>query len=63
MPPGFANTELIKSIPEVVLDKLKAQIPLRRLAEPEEIAHTVRYIIENDYFTTRVIAIGGGMQV
>lgn len=61
--PGFANTELIKSIPEVVLDKLKAQIPLRRLAEPSEIAHSVRYIIENDYFTTRVLAVGGGMQV
>ena len=61
--PGFANTELIKSIPEAVLDKLKAQIPLRRLAEPSEIAHSVRYIIENDYFTTRVLAVGGGMQV
>jgi len=38
-------------------------IPLRRLAEPDEIAHTVRYVIENEYFTTRTIAIGGGMQV
>ena len=61
--PGFANTEMVQSIPETVLDKLKAQIPLRRLAEPAEIAHSVRFIIENDYFTTRVIAVGGGMQV
>ncbi|MGK2905699.1 MAG: SDR family NAD(P)-dependent oxidoreductase [Desulfuromonadales bacterium] len=61
--PGFANTEMIKSIPELVLDKLKELIPLHRLAEPAEIAHTVRYIIENDYFTTRTIPIGGGMQV
>jgi 3-oxoacyl-[acyl-carrier protein] reductase len=61
--PGFANTEMVKSIPEKVLDKLIAEIPLRRLAEPSEIAHSVRYIIENDYFTTRVLAVGGGMQV
>ena len=61
--PGFANTEMVQNIPEKVLDKLIAEIPLRRLAEPSEIAHSVRYIIENDYFTTRTIAIGGGMQV
>jgi 3-oxoacyl-[acyl-carrier protein] reductase len=61
--PGFVNTEMVKSIPEGVLNKLIEQIPLRRLAEPAEIAHTVRYVIENEYFTTRTIAIGGGMQV
>ncbi len=61
--PGFANTEMAQAIPETVLEKLKALIPLRRLAEPSEIAHSVRFIIENDYFTTRVLAVGGGMQV
>ncbi|HMB16912.1 MAG TPA: SDR family oxidoreductase [Pelovirga sp.] len=61
--PGFVNTDMVSSIPETVLNKIKGLIPLRRLAEPEEIAHTVRYIFENDYFTTRTIAIGGGMQV
>ena len=61
--PGFVNTEMVKTIPEPVLEKLKELIPLHRLAEPDEIAHTVRYVIENEYFTTRTIAIGGGMQV
>lgn len=61
--PGFANTDMVKTIPEPVLDKIKDMIPLHRLAEPQEIAHTVRYIFENDYFTTQTIAIGGGMQV
>ena len=54
---------MVKSIPEPVLEKIKELIPLRRLAEPSEIAHSVRYIIENEYFTTRTIAVGGGMQV
>lgn len=61
--PGFANTDMVKTIPDPVLEKIKDMIPLHRLAEPNEIAHTVRYIFENDYFTTRTIAIGGGMQV
>jgi len=61
--PGFVNTEMVKTIPEPVLEKIKALIPLHRLAEPSEIAHSVRYIIENEYFTTRTIAVGGGMQV
>jgi len=61
--PGFVNTEMVKTIPEPVLDKIKSLIPLQRLAEPAEIAHTVRYVIENEYFTTRTISIGGGMQV
>jgi len=61
--PGFVNTEMVKSIPEPVLDKIKDLIPLNRLAEPSEISHSVRYIIENEYFTTRTIPVGGGMQV
>ena len=61
--PGFAETDMVKTIPDVVLDKIISDIPLRRLAKPEEIAHTVRYIVENDYFTTRTIPIGGGLQV
>jgi 3-oxoacyl-[acyl-carrier protein] reductase len=54
---------MVKTIPAAVLDKIRELIPLHRLAEPDEIAHTVRYVIENDYFTTRTISIGGGMQV
>lgn len=61
--PGFVNTDMVKSIPEPVLGKIIDLIPLRRLAEPVEIAQTVRYIFENEYFTTRTISIGGGMQV
>jgi len=61
--PGFINTEMVQAIPEPVLDKIRAKVPLRRLGEPSEIAHTVRYIVENDYFTTRTIAIDGGVQV
>jgi 3-oxoacyl-[acyl-carrier protein] reductase len=61
--PGFVNTEMVKQIREDVLAKIKAQVPMGRLAEPEEIAHTARYIIENDYFTSRTISVDGGLRL
>ena len=61
--PGYVNTEMVQQIRAEVLDKLKAQIPLGRLAEPNEIAHTARYIIENDYFTSRTISVDGGYRL
>jgi 3-oxoacyl-[acyl-carrier protein] reductase len=61
--PGFVNTEMVQQIPPGVLEKIKAQIPLGRLAEPGEVAHTARYIIENDYFTSRTISLDGGLRL
>lgn len=61
--PGFVNTEMVEQIRPDVLDKIKAQIPLGRLAEPAEIAHTARFIIENDYFTGRTISLDGGLRI
>jgi 3-oxoacyl-[acyl-carrier protein] reductase len=61
--PGFVNTEMVQQIPPGVLEKIKSQIPLGRLAEPAEVAHTARYIIENDYFTSRTISLDGGLRL
>ena len=61
--PGYVNTEMVQQIRPDVLDKIKAQIPLGRLAESEEIAHTARFIIENDYFTSRTISLDGGLRI
>ena len=61
--PGYVNTEMVSQIRDTVLDKIKALVPLGRLAEPSEIAHTARYIIENDYFTSRTISVDGGFRL
>ena len=61
--PGYVNTEMVQQIRGDVLDKIKAQVPLGRLAEPAEIAHTARYIIENDYFSSRTISVDGGFRL
>ncbi len=61
--PGYVNTEMVSQIRPDVLKKITDQVPLGRLAEPEEIAHTARYIIENDYFSSRTISVDGGFRL
>ena len=61
--PGFIATEMVASMKPEALDKMTAGIPLRRLGEPEEIGLTVEYIIENDYFTGRIIEMDGGIRI
>ena len=46
-----------------VLDKLTAPVPLKRLGLPEEIAHAVLFIFENDFFTGRCLEIDGGLRL
>ena len=61
--PGFIATEMVASMKPEALEKIAATIPLGRLGKPEEIAHTVKYIFENDYVTGRVIEMDGGIRL
>jgi 3-oxoacyl-[acyl-carrier protein] reductase len=61
--PGYINTEMVAAIREDVKQKIIEQIPIRRLGDPSEISHSVFYILENDYFTGRVIECDGGLRI
>jgi len=61
--PGFTRTDLLAGMPPEMLDKVTAPVPLKRLALPEEIAHTAVFIAENDYFTGRSIDVDGGLRL
>jgi 3-oxoacyl-[acyl-carrier protein] reductase len=61
--PGYINTEMVAKIRQDVLDKIIAKIPVGRLGEMSEISRTVQFIIENDFFTGRVIEVDGGMRI
>ncbi|MDB6061794.1 MAG: fabG [Verrucomicrobiaceae bacterium] len=61
--PGFIATEMVASMKEEALEKMAEGIPLHRLGLPEEIGHTIIYILENDYFTGRVIEMDGGIRI
>lgn len=61
--PGFCNTQMVAAMPQKVLERIKAKIPLGRLAEPNEIGHSAVYILENDYFNGRVLEVDGGLRL
>lgn len=61
--PGFVNTPMVANMNPKALENLKGGIPLKRLAEAEEIALTSVFLFENDYFTGRVVEVDGGLRL
>lgn len=61
--PGFTNTELTaQNNPPEELAKIAANIPVRRLAEPREIAEVVAFLCSsrNGYLTGQTVFVDGG---
>ena len=61
--PGFINTEMVQAMKPEALAKLSAGIPLKRVGEPDEIAQTVEFILENDYVSGRCFEIDGALRL
>ena len=61
--PGFTHTEILANMRPEMLEKITAPVPLKRLGRPEEIAHAVLFIFENDFFTGRCIEVDGGLRL
>jgi 3-oxoacyl-[acyl-carrier protein] reductase len=61
--PGFIETPMTATMKPEAIDRALSMVPLRRWGQPEEIAHSARYIIENDFFSGRVIEIDGGVRL
>ena len=63
--PGYVSTEMIESIPEKVLDRMKGSIPMGRLAEPWEIAPVVHFLAADasGYITGQVWGVNGGLDM
>lgn len=61
--PGFVRTPLVAGMKPEALAKVTAPVPLGRLGEPTEIAHTVGFIFENDFVTGRCLEVDGGLRL
>jgi acetoacetyl-CoA reductase/3-oxoacyl-[acyl-carrier protein] reductase len=63
--PGFIETEMLATVPEKVLDAIRAQVPLNRLGRAEEIARAVEFLASDGsaYITGQVLAVNGGMEM
>lgn len=63
--PGVVTTSLSKTVRTLTKDAIKKMIPLRRYAEPQEIAEVVLFLASPaaDYITGQVITVDGGLSI
>ncbi len=61
--PGVIRTAMTDAMKPEAKERLVKMKPVGRLGEAEEIAHTAKYIFENDFFTGRVVEIDGGISM
>ena len=63
--PGYTNTDMVKAVPVVHLEKIKETIPVGRLGEPEEIARCVTFLASYDsgFITGSTITANGGQYI
>jgi len=61
--PGFTMTEMVKKMPNTVLEKMRKKSPLNMLAEPIDIANAFLYLASNEarFITGAVLSIDGGV--
>ena len=61
--PGYVKTEMTSAMSEDVLNSIVSQVPIGRLASPDEIAHSVCFLTEdrNAYMTGANLPVNGGM--
>ena len=63
--PGFVATDMLATIPEKVLERVKAQIPAGRLGRPDEIARVVHFLASDysSFITGQVWGVNGGQEM
>ena len=60
--PGFTSTDMLGAVPAEILEQIKTKIPLKRFAEPQEIAKAVAFLVcHGDSITGQQININGGI--
>lgn len=60
--PGYVDTDMVSGVPEKVLEKIIAQIPMGRLGTAEDIARAVTFLVDEkaDFITGSTLSINGG---
>lgn len=60
--PSYINTDMLRAVPEQVMQKFIAAIPMERLGEPEELAAAAAFLCSDDssFITGECLVVSGG---
>ena len=63
--PGYIATDMVRAVPEKVLEKIVAKIPVGRLGEADEIARGVEFLVadESGFITGSTLSMNGGQHM
>ena len=63
MAPGFIATELVRSMPEKVIENMVSHTPLGRMGSPEEVAEVYLWLASDasSFITGAVISVDSGL--
>jgi len=63
--PGFILTDMVRQMPEKILEGMRGRIPLRRLAEPRDVANAYLFLSSDEaaYITGAVLRVDGGIVI
>jgi 3-oxoacyl-[acyl-carrier protein] reductase len=63
--PGFTATEILVTMPEKIIDGMKARTPLKRLGEPRDIANAYLFLASDEaaFITGETLRVDGGIVV
>jgi len=59
--PGFIASDMTDAVPEKMKEAMLAQIPMKTIGRPEQVAEVAVFLASQEYLTGQVIAIDGGM--
>ena len=63
--PGYIDTDMVAAVPEEVLGKIVAKIPVNRLGKADEIARGVAFLVDENagFVTGSTLSINGGQHM
>tara|TARA_B100000678_G_C18187645_1_gene493902 strand:+ start:262 stop:987 length:726 start_codon:yes stop_codon:yes gene_type:complete len=63
--PGYVDTDMVRAVPEKVLEKIIARIPVGRLGYASDIAHATGFLVEEktSFITGSTLSINGGQHM